>query len=181
MFNPEVSRMVWEPQEIWITSSSSHNASVMNKREMDRVGLIDRLKEKINGAIRVVQAIALLSIHPRAGTTLPDPEHIAVRQAHSVACVSVPSRPPCVGHQCLTRLIDQNVIEAWIHRIGVGLGRRLHFKTLHFDDIGLRSSDGSTNQSRHHSQTPMAAHGCLGSLFISFLMFQHVDSSFGSR
>ena len=31
MSNPEVSRMVWDPQEIWITSSSSHNVSVMNK------------------------------------------------------------------------------------------------------------------------------------------------------
>ena len=80
------------PQEIWITSSSSHNASVMNK--VDRVGLIDRIKVKINGAVSVVQAIALLSIHPRAGTTLPDPEYIAVGQARSVLCVSVPSRPP---------------------------------------------------------------------------------------
>ena len=89
--------MVWDPQEIWITSSSSHNVSVMNK-EMDRVGLIDRIKVKINGAVSVVQSIALLSIHPRAGTTLPDPEYIAVGQARSVSCVSVPSRPPCVGH-----------------------------------------------------------------------------------
>jgi len=151
------------------------------QREMDCVGLIDRIKVKINGAVRVVQTIALLSIHPPSGSTLPNPEHIAVGQARSVSCVSVPSRPSFMGHQCLTWLIDQNVIEAWIHWIGVGLGRRLHLKTLHFDDIGLDFPDESTDQSRHQSQTPMVAHGSLGPLFISLLMFQHVDSSLGSR
>ena len=106
MSNPEVSRMVWDPPKNLDHMVFFPQRIGDEQREMDRVGLIDRLKEKINGAVRVVQAIALLSIHPRAGTTLPDPEYIAVGQARSVSCVLVPSRPPFMVHQCLTWLID---------------------------------------------------------------------------
>ena len=55
------------------------------QRQMDRVDLIDRIKVKINGAVSVVQAIALLSIHLRAGTT-HDPEYIAVGRPLRFVC-----------------------------------------------------------------------------------------------
>ena len=147
---------------------------------MNRVGLIDRIKKKINRAVGVVQAIALLSICLCAGTTLPDTEYIPVGQAHSVSCVPVPNRPSFIGHQCLIWLIGQKVIDAWIHRIGVGLRRRIHFKTFHFDDIGLDFSGGSTDESRHQCQTPMVPLEYFGSIFIPLSMLQHIDSSIGS-